>query len=308
MARVAEHDITPILNAAEEWKQRCLLNGGSILTDEALWSDELLEEFRRNFIENPDVGAGSFFEKFEKQMKGGSVQLPKLGAEFLWLYHLFPGNFKYATKTNQVRQVFGWSGESLNEDHEMFAPLKEGVGSAGQGFSNYRFEELSYLHGIVVAFRRETARERTRLLKKPWDFANWIDQLEQSAHRIFRHILLFLLFPDSFERVASKKHKRWISKRWPNYAANAGSEETDSDFTRLDKELLAIRKGLKNESEGAFFDFYVSPWEERWRGGEELLGGPFNQIFSSFKEADGCFELFRRGFEILGLEPIPKLN
>lgn len=132
MARVAEHDIEPILNAADEWKRRCLLDGGSVLTDEALWSDNLLKEFRRNFVENPDVGAGSFFDKFEKQMKAGGAQLPKLGAEFFWFYHLFPSNFKYSTKTNQVRRVFSWSGEALKEDHGMLAPLKDGVGSAGQ--------------------------------------------------------------------------------------------------------------------------------------------------------------------------------
>ena len=32
-----------ILDAAEQWKQRCLLDGGSMFTDERLWTRECFE-------------------------------------------------------------------------------------------------------------------------------------------------------------------------------------------------------------------------------------------------------------------------
>lgn len=57
-----------ILDAAEQWKQRCLLDGGSLFTDERLWTRENFEQLRIHFVEKLDEGTGAFDEKLQVQL------------------------------------------------------------------------------------------------------------------------------------------------------------------------------------------------------------------------------------------------
>ena len=48
-----------ILPAADRWKQRCLLDGGSLFGDERLWTGQNFEQLRVHFVESPDEGSDS---------------------------------------------------------------------------------------------------------------------------------------------------------------------------------------------------------------------------------------------------------
>ena len=43
-----------VLDAAERWKQRCLVDGGSLLGEEGLWTSEHFGELQTYFVEQPD--------------------------------------------------------------------------------------------------------------------------------------------------------------------------------------------------------------------------------------------------------------
>ncbi len=43
-----------ILAAAEKWKQQCLLDGGSLFSEESLWTRENFDQLRIHFVENLD--------------------------------------------------------------------------------------------------------------------------------------------------------------------------------------------------------------------------------------------------------------
>ena len=58
-----------ILDAAEKWKQRCLLEGGSLFSDERLWTLQNFRQLHTHFVERPDAGAGSFEEKLRRQLE-----------------------------------------------------------------------------------------------------------------------------------------------------------------------------------------------------------------------------------------------
>ncbi|WP_269522417.1 AAA family ATPase [Coraliomargarita parva] len=267
MARISDHNITPILEAAEQWKTTCLTKPGSIFGDVSIWSDNLLSEFNEHFVSKPDYGKDDFFSKLEKQVKSGSRQLPKLVAEILWLYYLFPAYVTHKTKVEQICEVYRWSGEELNPEHPMLEALQSGVGGAGMAYNIKRPNEIEYLYKIVVAFRNLDENQQDSLLTNAWDFCNWLDATSNSinsSNRIFRHIFAFLLFPDQIERIASKNHKVKIVKRWSDLAKDAPLEGGDSKLVVLDKQLLAIRRQLEANTTDVPVDFYSEPWISGW--------------------------------------------
>ena len=61
-----------ILTAAEKWKQQCLLDGGSLFSEESLWTRENFDQLRIHFVENLDKGSGTFYPKLEQQLAPAS--------------------------------------------------------------------------------------------------------------------------------------------------------------------------------------------------------------------------------------------
>jgi len=323
MARINDHNITPILAAAELWKNTCFANAGSVFGSEPIWTNTLLSEFEQNFVNNPDQGKDDFFTKLEKQVKAGSPHLSKLVAEVLWLYYLFPSNITHKTKVEQICEVYGWSGEQLDPKHQMLEALQSGIGGAGMGYNLRRPEEIEYLFKIVAAFRKLDEDQQNKLIKEPWDFSNWLDATSSSiddSNRTFRHILVFLLFPDEMERIASKNHKVRIEKHWKDLSEGALIEDADSELVALDKRLLAIRKKLEVSSENKPFDFYFDPWyteclkkkpvksaktqvdeDPHTYDSIQQLAAPFDACFESVEEANALLDLAALGLNELGL-------
>lgn len=63
-----------VLDAADEWKRRCLIDGGSLFTDERLWTRVGFEQLRTHFVERPDSGSDSFEEKLRRQLDPASPE------------------------------------------------------------------------------------------------------------------------------------------------------------------------------------------------------------------------------------------
>jgi len=311
MSRSTSRHIEPILKAAQQWRDDCLLGGGSVFSENEVWSNDLLEEFRKHFVENLDEGKGSFFEKLKAQLSHGSAGLQHLAAEIMWLYFLFPARINTATKISRVAEIWSWSGENLKANHPMLDVFENGIGYAGPAFVNHRWRELVYLHGWVENFRSRPKDEQRKLVGDPWNFANWLDQERESDRRQFRHILLYLLFPESFEPMASLKHKRWIVKAWPKFSESAELEGSESELATLDKRILAVRTRLESENHRVDFDFYQEPWRSQWDQDFQTpedatattsnLAPPFDEIFGDLNSARQFFDIARFTCESLGI-------
>ena len=62
MARLfADRNSGPILEAAGLWRKVGLLEEGSVFSHHRLWTSEHLLALQKHFVEQPDVGEGSFF-------------------------------------------------------------------------------------------------------------------------------------------------------------------------------------------------------------------------------------------------------
>lgn len=62
------HNIDALLQATDEWKQRCLKVDGGLLTDGDYWNSACLVELDQRFIQNPLEGDESFIEKLQRQL------------------------------------------------------------------------------------------------------------------------------------------------------------------------------------------------------------------------------------------------
>jgi hypothetical protein len=187
----------------------------------------------------------------------------------LWLILLFPSNITGATKRHNVSEIWSWSGAPLDEGQRLLAILDHGVGSTGQAYSNRRDLELTFATKLFQLWKDTDLDKQSRLLHDAWEFGEWVDAIAEGDRRQFRHVILYLLFPDSYERIASGRHKEAIAQAFSNLAGVDQELKTlpttNSARLALDMKLMAIRVVLQKEYPGQEIDFYEHPVARGWR-------------------------------------------
>jgi 5-methylcytosine-specific restriction protein B len=179
-----------------------------------------------------------------------------LAAEILCVYFLFPSNVGGARKRQVINEVLGWAGDSLPESHLVSRAFSNGVGSGGQGYNTRRPLEIAFLIDLAIAWKKLPQEGQVSMAEDPWRFQELVDSIEDAEARQLRHMLLYLLFPDHFERIASGNHKRRVIK--------AFSGLVDSEPEDEDRAILAIRGELETLLPNQKLDFYWSPLVEAW--------------------------------------------
>ncbi len=262
MARYSEHDTSRIYEAADAFRNNCLLRDGSLLFEQvSLWRPELLESIHKAFVATPDEGDRSFIDKFRDQIQPTGTEVIRLAAELLAVYFLFPSNVGGFRKRQVVNEVLGWAGDNLPENHLVSLAFEHGIGSGGQGYNTRRPFEIAFLIEFAKAWKTLPTEQQKAAANDPWKFQELIDGTEDAESKQLRHMLLHLLFPDSFERIASGNHKRRVIAAFTGLVQDEHEDE--------DRQLLAIRQGLEALMPGKTLDFYWSPLEAAWYDSSE---------------------------------------
>lgn len=262
MARYSEHDTSRIYEAADAFRNNCLLRDGSLLFEQvSLWRPELLESIHKAFVATPDEGDRSFIDKFRDQIQPTGTEVIRLAAELLAVYFLFSSNVGGFRKRQVVNEVLGWAGDNLPENHLVSLAFEHGIGSGGQGYNTRRPFEIAFLIEFAKAWKALPTEQQKAAANDPWKFQELIDGTEDAESKQLRHMLLHLLFPDSFERIASGNHKRRVIAAFTGLVQDEHEDE--------DRQLLAIRQGLEALMPGKTLDFYWSPLEAAWYDSSE---------------------------------------
>jgi hypothetical protein len=254
-----------IYEVADLFRERCLRDGTSLLwPEEHAWSVANLTALWNAFLGHPDSSDLAFSEKWAKQLKNEPDDVHRIAADILAFYYLFPTTdwIRPEKKLQQVMAVVGWrlGGQPPGIDllKQAFA---KGIGSAGTNYNTSQPQQ--------IAFYLEFCR---RLLSEG------IDCHDPKSCRVLadkvcagiknsgnaRNVLLHLLFPNQFERIASRRQKQEIVKAFPDEA------EGVSD---VDDALLKIRQNLTAKLNRTDVDFYDDALRKRWQHVKGPSGG-----------------------------------
>lgn len=250
----------------EEWRERCLIGDGSLLSpDEDLWTTENLKNAYSNIAEHPLLDSRSFMEKLKDQV-GGETQLTLLGAELLIVYYLFAwvGSVGSERKRSRVNEVLAWAGRELPEESEAWQALgEEGIGHPGQYFLLRPDIQLGFVLDLAIRLKERPDAERREILSDAWRLRDFADEADEHGAAGMRHIVLHLLHQDRFERISSGEHKQSI--------ASAYGGLIDGEIDDVDEQLLEIRERLKEllDKPSEEIDFYEEPLAGTWGGRNE---------------------------------------
>ncbi len=268
MARIIpNHETTPILSAAKNWIDRCLVADGSVFTNESLWTAATVDEVKRAFADNPNEADGKFMAKLKGQMEPASNAAKKLMSEMLWAAALFPTSSKPETKRAQIQTVYLMSGKEIPPDHPMLSSaVLAGIGSAGTAYNTGLWVELIYIIGLTQSLKAKPEAERAKVFSSYDAFMNWIDSTPRKGSRQFRHMLRYFAFPDEVEPISSNNDRRKILIAF-NVAPEAEVREWKD--RRLDEELLKVRKREEAQRPGTPLSFYQPPLRAYWKPEKE---------------------------------------
>lgn len=102
---------------------------------------------------------------------------------------------------------------------------------------------------------------KEQLLSDGNKLAQWLELQADNEHRQLRHMLLYLLFPDSFERIFGSSDRIKIIKSFSNLDSKHIKRMTAFE---LDKELAKIRKQQEEFFQTDRLDWYVPPLRALW--------------------------------------------
>ncbi|WP_286252123.1 McrB family protein [Streptomyces graminofaciens] len=249
-----------------------LLTGRSAFApDLTAWTDTTAADLRARFVDQPDESSDTFLVKLRRQLAGAPDETITLAAELLFvnMAPLVPEQIGLPKKLQILREVLSWADSevpdfprNVTEVPPDLEPGLKGFLHGGQGFLNYRWAQFQILVLLVERLAGTERQEREALLSDPWRFRDLCfgiqDTVGHKKGRAQIHVLLHMLFPDTFQPIASAHHKYEILKAFADELPLA----TDND----DRDLLNLTRILEAQT-GAHVDFYDEPWVARWRKG-----------------------------------------
>ncbi|MEZ7171778.1 AAA family ATPase [Sporosarcina sp. OR05] len=244
----------PIYDAATSWKENCLIHNQSLLwKNDPVWTMDNLKRLEIIFVGNPDETGSTFEEKLKKQLEQESENVYKLFIEILFIYYLFPHSrsIRYETKVSKLKDIAEWKGILLDKDLPILKSLQKGLGSTGTYYNTNKFDEISYLILIALKLKEKSVADRERIVSDHQELKEFAEQVRTIIGKrvTMQHVLLHLIMPERFERIASWGHKDRITKAFTYLTKNSGITDTD-------EKLLFIREHFEEKYGDTEVDFY----------------------------------------------------
>ncbi|MFC1779444.1 AAA family ATPase [Thermodesulfobacteriota bacterium] len=261
--RSNQTDFSATLEAGEFWRRHALETNGSIFSSDPIWNRDNLDKLNQYFVENPEEGKESFLKKLKKQLSPAGPNVIKLAAEMLWVMSLCPSNINPPAKRDLVSRVWEFTGETLPVDSQWLQDVVlAGVGSAGTAYSTSRWRELVFFINFMRGFKALANDERQSLLSDGWKLSAWMEGIDENNTRQLRPMLLFLLFPDEFERIFGGNHRRQIVTTFDGVNLR---DVRRLSAREIDQRIAAIRQREQDKHPGLLLDFYDPPLVSIWK-------------------------------------------
>lgn len=267
MARMTEFQ--PLYDAFRLFQERCLVQDRSLLwPEQPIWTLANLQRWKTQVIDHPNLdGDLNFNEKLEQQLAGALPMLWGMAADLHYVYYLPSANITLPTRLRNI----GWAAQKGGlvlppEQDPIWLAHKQGFTRTTQKY-HFRYAQLHLLtafashlkeQGNIVDILTDSVRVQSILD----EILNGIPAKGDRAYDL-RHAILYLMFPDQYERIISTRHKEKIAEQYASKVSNP-----DGD---LDQRLFQIRQALvSTHPEGSNLDFYKHLKTE-WHPEETVL-------------------------------------
>ena len=261
-------EIENVYAAAQKWVDRALRKDDSLFTPgKPIWTRELLGQLRERYLDQPDVGEGTFYDKLRQQLEGSPPEVYQLMAEALYAQFLiiWKEGMGQEAKKNGVERVLSWGAPIATISKDLLDGLTPGI-ALSQALLQYR----PYQVGLIIEFADQwktlEPSGRNSLLDDPWAFKNLVMGMKpnslllrenQNTPQAQREALLHLVHPDAFEGTVSVDHKKKIA------GAEAFAHFVTEEIPDVDRKLVEIRRGLEAGLDRDF-GFYDSDIRRLW--------------------------------------------
>lgn len=261
LTRIPYPSAAPVYDAAEQWRDRCLLDDLSLFANVPCSRLEDAEALVAAFIDQPDVGSDDFVSKLRGQLAGSMPSVVQLAAELLYVHFLIATAHvvKGQRKREVVTDVLAFNTGTKPMPQDLADALDAGLVRPGQAFNSNRWRQFAYLIRFLVAVKELAPQAREASLNDPAVFLELVSGIDDQGAAIQRHALEHLLFPDQFPAVVSRDHRAEILATWPEAA---GPEEVPEPLrmSRVVESLDAnVHWGTKQH-----VDLYYSPYRWQW--------------------------------------------
>lgn len=255
MRRAIDPDYSHVYTVVKQWRDRSFSRGASLFQpDVTLWTPDVVGDVYTRFVEGADASDRTFMDKLEDQMSGASQLTCMLMAELMFVHLLPLTNVKGETKITLVETIGSWATSPIVVPDDLRCAASPGIFNGGIGFNTGRPNHLRFLIRLARRWVRFPEEERDTLLDDPWAFKSFLYDLPIDGAVSQRNAILLLLFPETFEDISSRVHKRRIVEAYPEYAG----ESSD-----IDRQMLAIREA-KTKEFGQDFSWYAPQVRSTW--------------------------------------------
>lgn len=259
-----EH-LQPLYNTIDTFLSEYIISKNSFITDEKCILDEIsIDEAITCFVDNYDESSANFEEKVTGQFASASAQTKLNFAHAEWFWCFSVGDISQWRKENYIFKRIGKLAKDLTSG---IFPIT--FGHAGQWHTNNKYWEIVFclrLIKVLDLYQKGKNINEIQLLKNAieefclyikydtelnvlTDYVDIIDPLKGKKYAM-SNILLYLVNPNLYERIASDNHKQRIVSSFQSI-----EKAEDKDLT-IDERVLKIREEVSTLINSSDFDFY----------------------------------------------------
>lgn len=267
----------PLFDVIKLFTDRCIKSDNSLLwPNEQVWTINNLEELNERFIghpiEDPNI---SFEEKLRRQIGEEKSVLWALIADLYFIYFLTSRNILTETKIKQIKQFAEYVPFDFpSRDDPIWSILEIGL-CRTVVFYHKKYRQFSLM--ILFFLKVKNQENPESVIKNSESFKKIIDPIvEETGAYDMRCALLYLFFPEKYDPIISKDHKRQIIEAFAPKIQEDLPSDLDEDLpSDLDEAILTIRKYLQKSRLDLPkpFHFYDEPIRSEW---EDVVKPPPN--------------------------------
>ena len=161
-----------------------------------------------------------------------------------------------------------------------------GFGSGGVGYNQQRWRELVYAVILFHTFYSLSDNEQHKLASSAIEMREWLETIPDNDNRQFRHMFLFMLFPDEHERIFGGSDRCSLLSE---IRGNSSSYYKKKTARELDELLAKTRSELMEEYNLSKMDWYLPPikalWQSTAKSGETERGEIFPTLMKFIEQS-----------------------